>query len=79
MGSGRFITTKKNGDWIVCHSDRDIEDIKDGEWKPDYFEDTLFNDGMTWTIYVTAENKELAQKIAYDKYAQWKAEREGLA
>ena len=36
-------------------------------------------EGMTWTIYVTAENKELAQKIAYDKYAQWKAEREGLA
>lgn len=33
---------------------------------------------MTWTIYVTAENKEVAQKIAYDKYAQWKAEREGL-
>lgn len=25
------------------------------------------------------KKKELAQKIAYDKYAQWKAEREGLA
>lgn len=38
-----------------------------------------YGNEMVWTIYVTAENRELAQKIAYDKYAQWKAEREGLA
>jgi hypothetical protein len=65
---------EKNGNWVVHHSDRDVEDI--GKWEPYYFE---FNDGMVWTIYVTAENRELAQKIAYDKYAQWKAERDGLA
>lgn len=79
IGIWKIYHYEKNGDWIVYHSERDVEDIKDVEWKPDYFESTLFNEGMTWTIYVTAENKERAQKIAYDKYAQWKAEREGLA
>lgn len=78
IGLWKIYHYEKNGDWVVFHSDRDVEDIKDVEWKPDYFESTLFNDGMAWTIYVTAENRELAKKIAYDKYAQWKAERKGL-
>ena len=32
-----------------------------------------------WCSYVKAADEETALKIAYDKYAQWKAEREGLA
>lgn len=63
---------------LVIHSNRDVEDIKDKEWEPDYFDSAPYGKGMVWTIYVTAENRELAQKIAYDKYAQWKAEREGI-
>lgn len=70
---------EKNKNWLVIHSNRDVEDIKDKEWEPDYFDSAPCDNGMVWTIYVTAEDGELAQKIAYDKYAQWKTEREGLA
>ena len=69
---------KEKAERIAAAYDGDVEEYEDSIINPDYFEDTLFNEGMTWTIYVTAENKEVAQKIAYDKYAQWKAEREGL-
>ena len=79
IGVWKIYYYEKSGRWGVYHSHRDFEDIKDKEWEPDYFKSTLFNDGMTWTIYAAAENKELAQKIAYDKYAQWKAEQEGIA
>ena len=78
IGIWKVYYYEKTKEWVIRHSDRNIEDIKDGEWKPDYFE-SRFSMGMIWVIYVTAENRELAQKIAYDKYAQWKAEREGLA
>lgn len=33
---------------------------------------------MVWSTSVAAENRNVAQKIAYDKYSQWKAEREEL-
>lgn len=78
IGIWKVYYCEKTKKWVIQHSDRNIEDIKDGEWKPDYFEST-FSMGMIWVIYVTAENKKLAKKIAYDKYAQWKTEREGLA
>ena len=77
IGVWRIYYNEKTKKWAVWHSNRNIEDIKDEEWGPDYFEPS-FSMGMTWAIYVTAENKDLALKIAYDKYAQWKAEREGL-
>ena len=31
IGIWKVYHYEKNGDWNVCHSDRDIEDIKDGE------------------------------------------------
>lgn len=69
IGVWRIYYNEKTKKWAVWHSNRNIEDIKDEEWGPDYFEPT-FSMGMTWAIYVTAENKDLALKIAYDKYAQ---------
>lgn len=79
IGVWKVYYYEKNRNWLIIHSNRDVENIKDKEWKPDYFDSALYDEGMVWTFYVTAENRELAQKIAYDKYAQWKAEREGLA
>ena len=76
IGVWKVYHYEKNRNWLVIHSHRDVEDIKDKEWEPD---SVPYGNGMVWTIYVTAENRELAQKIAYDKYAQWKAEQEGRA
>lgn len=77
IGVWKVYHYEKNRDWLVIRSHRDVEDIKDKEWEPNYFDSAPYDKEMVWTIYVTAENRELAQKIAYDKYAQWKAEREG--
>lgn len=78
IGIWKVYHYEKNGNWLVVNSNRDVENIQDKELEPD-FDSAPYDKGMVWTIYVTAENRELAQKIAYDKYAQWKAEREGLA
>lgn len=79
IGVWKVYHYEKNRDWLVIRSHRDVEDIKDKEWEPNYFDSAPYDKEMVWTIYVTAENRELAQKIAYDKYAQWKTEREGRA
>lgn len=49
--------------------------------KPSLFDAKSFYHGgyESWTIFVKAKDKDHAIKSAQDKYAQWKAEQEGIA
>ena len=69
-------------DWQICGSGPDQYDDDDNMFNEPY----LFSTNMSylinyksWTIRVKAKDKDHALKIAQDKYAQWKAEQEGIA
>lgn len=52
---------EKIKNWFVIHSNRDVEDIKDKEWKPDYFDSAPYDKGMVWTIYLWNVGKYLSR------------------
>lgn len=67
--------------WQATSVDPDLHDDDDDEFKePSLFGAKSFNHGgyKSWTIFVKAKDKDHAIKSAQDKYAQWKAEQEGI-
>ena len=76
-----FVYKYENKYWEAAPVDPDSYDDDDDVFnKPSLFGANSFYHGgyKSWTIFVKAKDKEHAIKSAQDKYAQWKAEQEGI-
>ena len=45
IGIWKVYYYEKNRNWLVINSNRDVEDIKDKEWEPDYFDSAPYDKG----------------------------------
>lgn len=62
----------------VIMYDRDIEhDMKTNKWRDKYYDRTGFPKIQQY-VYLNRPDRETAIKIVQDRYAKWKAEKEGL-